>query len=148
MASTALAFETNKLSKSARNTMSSSGFVSCVMALTAAEALTFQTKSEKHCHVVILPVSCRLVIGLLSAFASFLSPTTSNDRSQLATYRPLRKPKQLLHQSDQVVHFCACQTHAFVSINLCGLCHLMMRHWTEPKWKKTCKPNEHPADLQ
>ena len=52
------------------DTMSSSGFVSCVMALTAAEALAFQTKSEKHCHVVILLVSCwlhRLLTGLLSA---------------------------------------------------------------------------------
>ena len=52
------------------DTVSSSGFASCAMTFTAAEALAFQTKSEKHCHVVILSVSCRLCrlfAGLLSA---------------------------------------------------------------------------------
>ena len=52
------------------NTITFSGFASCAMALTAAEALAFQTKSEKHCHVVILLVSCqlcRLLVGLLLA---------------------------------------------------------------------------------
>ena len=90
------------------DTMSFSGFASCAVALTGAEALAFQTKCEKHCHVVILLVSCRLCWLLVG----FLSPTTGNDRSQPATCQPLNGDSCRVHKClitvQQEVQFVCC----------------------------------------